>query len=122
MKYLLIVSMLATSVFAKGQKQETISSVVDKTKNQLVVEAACGQCQFALPGKSCDLAVRMNGKAYFVDGTHLDSHGDAHAKDGFCNATRKATVQGELVDDRFKATYFKLMPMEESKPKELKNN
>jgi hypothetical protein len=80
-----------------------------QTKNQ-VVEAACGQCQFGLPGKSCDLAIRINGKAYFVDGSKIDSHGDAHAKDGFCNAIRKAEVSGELVKGRFKATHFELMP------------
>ena len=49
-----------------------------------VVEAACGQCQFKMKGKSCDLAVRIDGKSYFVDGTKIDDHGDAHAKDGFC--------------------------------------
>jgi hypothetical protein len=73
------------------------------------VEASCGQCKFGLQGTDCDLAVRIDGKAYYVDGTNIDEHGDAHAKDGFCNAIRKATVQGEVVDNRFKATYFKLV-------------
>ncbi len=76
----------------------------------MVVEAACGQCRLGLEGKSCDLAIRMDGKSYFVDGTTIDSHGDAHANDGFCNSIRKAKVQGKLVDNRFKATYFELMP------------
>jgi hypothetical protein len=31
--------------------------------------------------KDCELAVRIDGKPYFVDGTSLDSHGDAHAND-----------------------------------------
>lgn len=74
-----------------------------------IVEAACGQCLLGLPGKGCDLAVRINGKSYFVDGTDIDSHGDAHAKDGFCEAIRKAEVRGGIKDDRFKATYFKLI-------------
>ncbi len=73
-----------------------------------IVEAACGQCRLGLPGKGCDLAVRIDGKSYFVDGTDIDSHGDAHAKDGFCEAIRKAEVQGEIEDGRFKVTYFKL--------------
>ena len=81
----------------------------DSTKKIEVVEAACGQCQLGLAGKSCDLAVRINGKAYFVDGTTIDEHGDAHAKDGFCEAIRKAEVQGEIKDNRFKTTYFKLI-------------
>ena len=80
----------------------------DKTKEVKSVEAACGQCQFGLQGKGCDLAVRIKGRAYFVDGVHIDSLGDAHASDGFCNAISKAKAQGEVVDGRFKATYMAL--------------
>ena len=54
--------------------------------------------------------MRIDGKSYFVDGSDIDSHGDAHATDGFCNKVRKAQVQGEVVNDRFKATYFHLIP------------
>ena len=82
----------------------------DPNKKTMVVEASCGQCKFDLDGKGCDLAVRINGKAYFVDGTEIDSHGDAHADDGFCNAIRKAEVQGEVVNNKFKVTYFALLP------------
>jgi hypothetical protein len=89
------------------------ATAICQTKQQ-VVEAACGQCQFGLPGKSCDLAVRINGKAYFVDGSNIDSHGDAHAKDGFCNAIRKASVSGEVVKGRFKASHFELLLEKES--------
>ena len=74
-----------------------------------VVEASCGQCQFKMEGKSCDLAVRIDGKTYFVDGTSIDSHGNAHAADGFCAAIRKAEVSGSIVNDRFIATDFKLL-------------
>ncbi|MBA9076750.1 DUF6370 family protein [Rufibacter quisquiliarum] len=73
------------------------------------VEAACGQCKFGLKGHGCDLAVRIDGKAYFVDGTDIDAHGDAHAKDGFCNAIRQARVQGTVQNNRFKATSFQLV-------------
>jgi hypothetical protein len=62
-----------------------------------------------LEGKGCTLAVRISGKSYFVDGTSIDEHGDPHAKDGFCEAIRKAEVQGEIVNNRFKSTYFKLV-------------
>lgn len=75
-----------------------------------IVEASCGQCQFKMEGHACDLAVRIDGKSYFVDGTSIDSHGDAHAKDGFCASIRKAEVTGKIEDDRFKATSFKLLP------------
>jgi hypothetical protein len=82
----------------------------DKTKKIQLVDAACGQCKFKLPGKSCDLAVRINNKAYFVDSANIDAYGDAHAKDGFCNAIRKAEVQGSIINGRFVATYFRLVP------------
>lgn len=81
-----------------------------ETPMKQIVEASCGQCQFGMEGKECDLAVRINGKSYFVDGTHIDKHGDAHAAEGFCAKVRKAEVIGEIVDNRFKVTYFKLLP------------
>ena len=59
--------------------------------------------------KSCDLAVRIDGKTYFVDGTTIHDHGDAHAEDGFCNAIRKASVTGTIEKNRFKATSFTLI-------------
>jgi hypothetical protein len=89
------------------------SVVAQETKEQpkkQIVEASCGQCQFGMEGKACDLAVRIDGKTYFVDGTNIDHHGDAHAADGFCAKVRKAEVVGEIVDNRFKVTYFKLLP------------
>jgi polyhydroxybutyrate depolymerase len=95
--------------FFKVQNKGLSISTPDRGKKIQLVDAACGQCQLGLPGKSCDLAVRINGKAYFVDGTDIDSHGDAHAKDGFCEAIRKAEVQGEVKDGRFVATYFRLI-------------
>ncbi|TGD79830.1 DUF6370 family protein [Hymenobacter wooponensis] len=110
MKALLLLLLLSFAAVSTTQAQSTPTAAPDKSKEVLLVDAACGQCRLGLPGKSCDLAIRMNGKAYFVDGTDIDSHGDAHAKDGFCNSVRKAQVQGEVVDNRFKATYFQLLP------------
>jgi hypothetical protein len=81
----------------------------EESKTQ-IVEASCGQCQFKMKGDGCELAVRIDGKSYFVDGTSIDSHGDAHANDGFCASIRKAEVVGKIVDNRFKATSFKLLP------------
>ncbi len=86
-------------------------SVPDSTKKIQLVEASCGECQFKMQGKGCHLAVRIDGKTYFVDGTSIDDHGDAHGQEGFCEAVRKAEVQGNVVDGRFKATYFKLLPV-----------
>ena len=94
---------------ASAQNKVTDVSKPDPNKKIQIVETACGECQLGLPGKSCDLAVKIDGKSYFVDGTTIDSHGDAHAKDGFCNSVRKAEVQGEIINNRFKVTYFKLI-------------
>ena len=74
-----------------------------------VVEAACGQCQFGMTEKlGCNLAVRIDGKTYFVDGTNIHEHGDAHADDGFCEAIRSANVKGKIIDGRFKSESFTL--------------
>lgn len=109
MKTLLIVFIIIFSFSnIEAQKIKNNVSTLDSSKKIWQLETACGECQFKLPGTSCDLAVRINGKAYFVDGTTIDEHGDAHAKDGFCNAIRKAAVQGVIVKDRFIVTYFKL--------------
>jgi len=82
----------------------------EQQNQELVVEVACGECQFGLPGDDCDLAVRIAGTAYFVDGTSIDDHGDAHSEDGFCNAVRQARVQGRVENGRFVATSFELLP------------
>ena len=64
---------------------ETGSPIENNISINRVVEAACGQCQFRMTEKSgCDLAVKINGISYFVDGTTIHDHGDAHADDGFC--------------------------------------
>ena len=73
------------------------------------VQAACGECQFGLEGEGCDLAVRLGDRAWFVDGTAIDDHGDAHAADGFCNAVRRARVSGRVVDGRLVVTSFALV-------------
>ena len=104
--FTLIVLLFAATIRAQQNKPKP-----DPNKKIQVVEAACGECKLGLEGKSCDLAVRIDGKAYFVDGTDIDSHGDAHAKDGFCNAIRKAEVQGEIVNNRFMVSYFRLLPL-----------
>lgn len=92
---------MALSVHAQEKKE--------KPKTQ-IVEASCGQCQFGMTEKKgCDLAVRIDGKPYFVEGTSIDQHGDAHAQDGFCNAIRKAEVSGVIVNNQFKATSFTLI-------------
>ncbi|HMR91159.1 MAG TPA: DUF6370 family protein [Chitinophagaceae bacterium] len=105
----LIFSVLLAAA-ASAQDNTTKKTAADTARKSQVVEASCGQCQFKMEGRGCTLAVRINGKAYFVDGTSIDDHGDAHADDGFCEAVRKAEVKGEVMNGRFRASYFKLLP------------
>ena len=109
MKYaLIILGFNLFSFLVNAQKTISNADIPNPEKKVLIVEASCGECQFGLPGKGCNLAIRIDGHAYFVNGTNIDSYGDAHAKDGFCEAIRKAEVQGELIDNQFKLSYFKL--------------
>jgi hypothetical protein len=104
-----LLSFIVATTFTFGQAKDSLLSKPDPSKKLQVVEAACGECQLGLHGKGCNLAVRIDGKSYFVDGAGIDSFGDAHAADGFCNAIRKAEVQGIVKGDRFQVSYFKLI-------------
>jgi hypothetical protein len=105
MKKTFLVSLLFVALSVSAQEKKGV------LKTQ-IVEASCGQCQFGLKEKGCDLAVRIDGKAYFVDGSSIDAHGDAHATDGFCEAIRKAEVVGKVKNNRFIATSFTLLEQE----------
>ncbi len=89
---------------------QTLAAQPDSSQRVWTVQTSCGTCQFGMKGGDCALAVRFKGKAYFTDGATIDAFGDAHAKDGFCNAVRKAQVQGKVENNRFKVTWFKLLP------------
>lgn len=98
MKRIILVSILLLVIACHKQNKQT-------------VELSCGQCQFRLTSQDgCDLAVRIDGKAYFVEGAHIDDFGDAHDKDtGFCEVIRKAEVAGELIDNRFEVSSIELI-------------
>ncbi|MGK4566988.1 DUF6370 family protein [Flavobacterium sp. 3HN19-14] len=99
MKNLIIVAVLFITNMLCAQK------VTNK-----VVDVACGECKFGMKGDACDMAVKIDGKTYFVDGAKkMEAYVDPHAKNGFCNAVRQATVSGEIVGNRFKATSFELV-------------
>lgn len=89
--------------------QETATK--EKHEEQ-AVEAACGICQFSMDGNSCDLAVRIDGKSYYVEGAKMNDHGSAHSEHGMCNEVRQAKVIGKIVGDKFIATSFKLIEIE----------
>ena len=105
---LFFVLMLGSLCCAKTNQISEAQPV--EASNARIVEASCGQCQFKMTEKrGCDLAVRIDGTPYFVDGSKMDDHGNAHAKDGLCNAIRRASVRGVVQDGRFKAESFELI-------------
>lgn len=108
MKQLFLICMMFFSIQLLSA-QDSTAMKLDPSKKVLMVEASCGQCQFKMQGKGCTLAVKIKGKLYFVEKAHIDSFGDAHDTDGFCNAIRKAKVQGNITGDKFIATYFELI-------------
>lgn len=87
-----------------------------------LVEVSCGMCQFGLGGNDCRLAVRIKNKAYYVEGVGIDDFGDAHADDGFCNAIRKAKVQGTVDGNLFKVTWLQPLPAKQHKHAKAKTN
>ena len=82
----------------------------------LIVDASCAKCQFDNKSdKDCLLAVEIHSDIYYVEGTTIDDHGDAHASDGFCNVVRKAHVEGIIDDGRFYLDKFRLLKYREKK-------
>lgn len=76
-----------------------------------VLEAGCARCIFDMPGaKGCELAVKLDGRAYLVKGTSIDDHGDAHAADGLCMKARSARTTGKLDGAHFVAERLELLP------------
>lgn len=114
LSWLGVIGLLITSGCASGSDSARGTEKVEKS---ILVDAGCGQCLLGLKGekKGCDLAVRIDSKSYFVDGFKMDDLGDAHAKDGMCNAVRQAKVTGEIANGRFVASSFTLLPVENNK-------
>ena len=111
-KIISIISVVVLSFSANAQSK----AVTNDPSLVQVVEVSCGQCNFGLTDKKgCDLAVRMDGKAYWVTGTDIHSHGDAHGENGFCSTVRKAEIAGEIVDGKFNVSHFKLLPVTSTK-------
>jgi hypothetical protein len=106
--FALVLGLFTVAVNAQTAPQKAATA---KVITKQTVDIACGECQFKMKGKDCELAVKIDGKPYFVDGKNIDDFGDAHGEHGFCNAVSKAEVTGEIVNNRFKATSIKLLPV-----------
>ncbi len=77
-----------------------------------MVEAACGRCLFGhKEDKKCNLAIRVDGKSYFVDGFTMSQFGNPDLSGGMCKKIHSAQVSGKIVNDRFAATSFELLPL-----------
>ena len=74
-----------------------------------VYEVSCGTCNFEMTGDGCELAIIVDGKKYYVEGSAVDEHGDAHAADGLCTVVRKANVKGVIKKGVFVAESFELI-------------
>ena len=90
--------------------QETFKNklIFNPEMSLIKTEASCGICMLNMEGKECELAVKIKDSTYYVAGTGIDDHGDAHSVSGFCNAIRKVDVQGKVINNKFHVTYFKL--------------
>lgn len=99
----IFISLLSNHCFSQELKNKNLA---DSSRPFYEAEASCGSCKLNMQGKGCFLAVRINGKNYFVDGAGIDDFGDAHNKEGFCNAIRKVTLQGEIKKEHFILSYL----------------
>jgi hypothetical protein len=87
------------------------NTVTDSAKKTTIVDVSCSSCKFGMKGTGCTLAVRIDGKAYLVEGAKIDDFGDAHAADGMCNTIRQAEVSGRIKGNKYVAKSFKLLPI-----------
>lgn len=99
---------LLTALTGCGQKAEspTISIPPEAPR---IVDAGCGRCLFGRKeDKKCNLAIKVDGKSYFVDGFHIKQFGNPDLDGGMCKRVHKAKVAGEVANSRFVASAFEL--------------
>jgi hypothetical protein len=106
MKKLLL--LFALLIFACKNKNTPSKELKFNPDIELIsAKASCGICMFNMEGEKCELAVDIKGDKYYVLGAHIDSFGDAHSENGFCNAILDADIQGAIINNKFHITYFK---------------
>lgn len=73
-------------------------------------DVSCGTCNLEMTGSGCALAIEIDEKLYYVEGSDLHDHGDAHAADGLCTVRRDAKVVGKIKNGVFIAESLELLP------------
>ena len=77
----------------------------DLHASTMSVEVGCASCIYEMEGvEDCELAARIDGKAYLVELKGFDAHGA-----GLCAGTKTAVVTGAIEGDRFHATSLELV-------------
>ena len=86
-------------------------ATMKNTNNSIeeIYDVSCGMCNFEMTGEDCALAIRIEGKEYYIEGSVIDEHGDAHADDGLCTVVRKAKVKGVIKKGVFVAEMIELI-------------
>jgi len=107
MKKLLLLSVFLIFACKQSEKTSTEELAFNPNIELISAQASCGICMLNMEGDKCELAVVIKGDKYYVSGANIDSFGDAHSKNGFCNAIREAEIQGRIINDKFNLTYFK---------------
>ncbi len=111
-KIIIFCGLLFFSLSTQAQISENSKGEQDSLTKTMIVDASCGQCQFGMDGSGCELAVKIKGKSYLVEGVPaMNSYGNPHGEDGMCNVVRKAEVAGSVKGKKFVATSFKLLPL-----------
>jgi len=103
MKYLCM--SLCLLAIGCGQESKPIKAISERE-----VDASCGLCHFGLTASACKLAVKIEGKAYFVKGVPPDDHEKMHSPGGYCMTIRKAKVSGRIEKGEFVALNYQLLP------------
>ena len=74
----------------------------------MTYEVGCGGCIFEMAdAEGCKAAVKVDGKAYWIDGVKISAHNI-----GLCSGSAEADMAGEVKDGKFIATSFALTEAE----------
>tara|TARA_Y100001970_G_C13655650_1_gene565753 strand:+ start:216 stop:572 length:357 start_codon:yes stop_codon:yes gene_type:complete len=83
-----------------------ITSVPKNGQVEGLIITSCGICNLEVKTGGCSLFVKIGNSVYPVKGTNIRDHGDEHASEGFCSATRIARTKGLIKKDVFYAESF----------------